>query len=104
MLRFSPRHLPLLPGLLFAAPLSAQSSARPTLEVLIVVDQLRPDYLERYGAEFTGGLARFLRTGVVYTNGFQDHALTETAPGHSTLLSGRPPSSTGIFANDLGAI
>jgi predicted AlkP superfamily pyrophosphatase or phosphodiesterase len=43
-----------------------------------------------------------MRSGVMFTGGYQDHALTETAPGHSTLLSGRPPASTGIFANDLG--
>lgn len=87
-----------------AAPAAAQSVPRPRLEVLIVVDQLRPDYFDRYGAQFTGGLARFLRSGVVFTNAFQDHALTETAPGHSTFLSGRTLSSTGIFANDLGVI
>jgi hypothetical protein len=28
--------------------------------------------------------------------------MTETAPGHSTMLSGRSPSSTGILSNDLG--
>ena len=94
-----------LPALLLAlatGPAAAQSAARPTLQVLIAIDQMRPDYFDHYGSEFTGGLARFLRTGVVFTNAFQDHALTETAPGHSTMLSGRPPASTGIFANDLG--
>lgn len=80
----------------------AQPPSRPALEVLIVIDQMRPDYFDRYGAEFTGGLARFMRTGVMFTNGFQDHAITETAPGHATLLSGRSPASTGIVANDLG--
>ena len=97
------RRLPALLPALAAAPVAAQT-ARPKLEVLIVVDQMRPDYFDRYGTEFTGGLARFLRSGVVFTNGFQDHALTETAPGHATLLSGRPPASTGIFANDLGVV
>lgn len=104
-----PRFLPLrgLSAIVLAAaaaPVAAQSAPRPRLEVLIVVDQLRPDYFARYGAQFTGGLARFLQSGVVFTNAFQDHALTETAPGHSTLLSGRTLSSTGIFANDLGVI
>lgn len=89
---------------LAAMPLAAQSPNRPRLEVLIVVDQMRPDYFEHYGPEFTGGLGRFLRSGVVFTNAFQDHALTETAPGHSTFLSGRTLASTGIFANDLGVI
>ncbi len=89
---------------LSAAPVAAQTAARPKLEVLIVIDQMRPDYFDHYGREFTGGLGRFLRSGVVFTSAFQDHALTETAPGHSTVLSGRPPASTGIVANDLGVI
>jgi hypothetical protein len=29
--------------------------------------------------QFTGGLARLLRGGAVFLNGFQDHANTETA-------------------------
>ena len=96
-----------LPGLLLAllaAPALAQAPSRPTLEVLIVIDQMMPDYFDRYGNEFSGGLGRFLHAGVYFTNAFQDHALTETAPGHSTMLSGRSPSSTGIFANDIAEI
>lgn len=102
MFRFPPADLSRLLLVMLTAPASAQSTARPKLEVLIVVDQMRPDYFDRYGAEFTGGLGRFLRSGVVFTNGLQDHALTETAPGHSTMLSGRAPASTGIVTNALG--
>ena len=105
MFRLHPtRGLPALLLALLAAPASAQAPARPKLEVLIVIDQMMPDYFDRYGAEFTGGLGRFLRKGVYFSSAFQDHALTETAPGHSTLLSGRSPASTGIFANDLAEI
>jgi predicted AlkP superfamily pyrophosphatase or phosphodiesterase len=75
---------------------------RPTLVVMLTVDQLRPDYLTMYEKQFTGGLARLLRGGAVFLNGFQDHANTETAPGHASLLSGRFPSSTGIVSNTLG--
>ncbi|MDQ8169109.1 MAG: hypothetical protein P3C09_15260, partial [Gemmatimonadota bacterium] len=41
------------------APLAAQT-APPTLVVQITVDQLRPDYLDRWASQFTGGLARLL--------------------------------------------
>lgn len=75
---------------------------RPALAVLIVVDQMRPDYFTRYARQFSGGLGRLYRTGAVYMNGLQDHALTQTAPGHASLLSGRPPASTNIFSNDRG--
>lgn len=78
------------------------SSQRPTLVVLLTVDQLRPDYLTLYERQFTGGFARLLRGGAVFLNGAQDHAITETAPGHSTTLSGRFPRSTGIVSNSAG--
>jgi arylsulfatase A-like enzyme len=75
---------------------------RPTLVVAVTIDQLRPDYLLRWERQFTGGYARFLRDGAVFTNAFHDHANTETAPGHASILSGRFPYSTGIIANSLG--
>jgi arylsulfatase A-like enzyme len=76
-----------------------QPSPRPSLVVLIAVDQLRPDYLPRYATQFRGGFRRILDHATLYLNGRQDHAITETAPGHSTLLSGREPAHTGIVDN-----
>ena len=78
------------------------AAQRPTLVVMLTIDQLRPDYLTLFEHQFTGGLARLLRGGAVYLNGFQDHANTETAPGHASTLSGRFPSSTGIVSNAEG--
>ena len=43
-------------------------SRPPALVVNIAVDQLRQDYLERFRAEFTGGFARLLRNGAVFTH------------------------------------
>ena len=78
------------------------ASARPRLVVFITVDQLTPTYFARYGSQFTGGFARLLRGGAVFTNAFQDHANTETAPGHAATMSGRFPRSTGIVLNSAG--
>ncbi|HMI55265.1 MAG TPA: alkaline phosphatase family protein, partial [Gemmatimonadaceae bacterium] len=87
-------------------PLGASSagppSSPPTLIVLITVDQLRDDYLDRFAPQLRGGLARLARGGAWFTNAHHDHAITETAPGHATLLSGRFPRSTGITANRVG--
>lgn len=77
-------------------------SPAPRLVVLVVVDQLRADLLFRYRDEWTGGFRRILASGTVFPNGEQDHAITQTGPGHSTLLSGRFPAHTGIVTNDLG--
>jgi hypothetical protein len=87
----------------------AQQPARrtttgPTLSmvVLIAVDQLRPDYLRKYASQFTGGFQRINTEATLYLQGQQAHAITETAPGHSTMLSGREPAGTGIVTNARG--
>ena len=91
-----------------AATLGAQGAARgsvpaaPTLIVLVTIDQFRADYLDRYGFQLRGGLARLMRGGAWFTSAHHDHAITETAPGHATLLSGRFPRSTGITMNSVG--
>ena len=84
-----------------AAPAAALAPA-PKLVVLITVDQMRYDYLERFASQYTGGLARLLKGGADYTNAFQDHANAETAPGHATIGSGREPYRTGIVLNAIG--
>ncbi len=88
------------PAASIAQPASAPLP--PTLVVQITVDQLRPDYLDRFASQLTGGLARFRREGVFFTNATHDHATTETAPGHATLWSGRFPAHTGIVINEIG--
>ncbi|MFI5207977.1 MAG: alkaline phosphatase family protein [Gemmatimonadales bacterium] len=100
----SPASLPaLLAGLLVAAPARPAPPPPPvSLVVVIVVDQMRSDYLDRFGDQFTGGLARLVREGAVFAQAYQDHAMSETAPGHATVLSGRNPASTGIIRNSEG--
>jgi len=66
------------------------------------VDQLRPDYFTRWPGQWTGAFRRILSESALFPHGLQDHAVTETAPGHATILSGRYPVHTNIPANDLG--
>ena len=85
------------------APIPAPVAAgKPTLLVFITVDQMREDYLDRWRGEFIGGLRRLQEGGAFFTNGHQDHAITETAPGHASTMSGRFPRSTGITSNLAG--
>ena len=84
-----------------AAP--AVQGQKPTLVVMLTVDQLRPDYLERFKGDLTRGFPRLLNRGAYFTHAHHDHAITETAPGHATLLTGRFPRSTGITRNIAGA-
>ena len=64
-----------------SSPQPVQGRAKPALVVFLVVDQMREDYLERWRTEFTGGFKRLLDGGAFFSNGYQDHAITETAPG-----------------------
>ena len=94
--------LSLVAGSPVAAQRTALSGNAPKLIVFIAVDQMRADYFERFLPQLKGGLGRLYRGGAVFTNAYQDHAITETAPGHSVMLSGRFPGHTGIVTNSLG--
>lgn len=75
-------------------------SATPfRLGVVLVVDQMRADYLER-DASFSGGFKRLSREGAVFTNAAHIHLPTETGPGHAAISTGRAPVTHGIVAND----
>ena len=74
---------------------------RPRLVLLIVVDQFRYDYLERFGDLFApNGLRRLMRDGASWTQSNYDHFPTYTAPGHGTMMTGAYPAETGIIANE----
>ena len=77
------------------------AAQRPRLVLLIVVDQFRYDYLERFGDLFVAnGLRRLLRDGASWTNANYDHMPTYTAPGHAALLTGTWPAENGIIGNE----
>ncbi len=73
---------------------------RPKLVLVIVVDQFRYDYLMRFRESYTGGIARLLRRGAVFTDARYPQYPTVTAVGHSTVLTGAPPSMSGIIGNE----
>jgi hypothetical protein len=79
---------------------SAPAPKKPKLVVLVAVDQFRYDYLNRFRSSYTGGLARMLEKGAVFTNAHYEHFPTVTAVGHSTMLSGATPSLSGIVGNE----
>src|SRR5437764_7990971 len=83
---------------LLASQSAGQAPTPPMLLVVIAVDQFSANLFDEYRPQLTGGLAR-LASGTVFHNGYQSHALTETCPGHSTLLTGDHPARTGIINN-----
>ncbi len=111
-MRFSPRSIAArrcLP-LLLATVLSLNSTptafasaynAHPKLVVVIIIDQFRGDYLERYRDQFgEGGFRLLLDHGANFTDCNYDYANTRTAPGHATLFSGAYTDGHGIVANE----
>jgi predicted AlkP superfamily pyrophosphatase or phosphodiesterase len=93
----------LLPSVTFAQRRAAQPVAqkRPRLVLLIVVDQFRYDYLERFGDLFgPNGFRRLLRDGASWTQSNYDQMPTYTAPGHATMMTGAYPAESGIIGNE----
>lgn len=84
------------------APTEAPTEAakRPRLAVVLVVDQMRADYLERYADLYRGGLARLRRDGAWFVEAEVAHALTYTAPGHASISTGVHPARHGVVANE----
>jgi predicted AlkP superfamily pyrophosphatase or phosphodiesterase len=82
------------------APLSAQRAAQPKLVVILVVDQMRADYLEWYGSHFTSGLKRLTADGAWFTRAAYPYLNTITCAGHSTIGTGTFPYHHGMILNN----
>jgi predicted AlkP superfamily pyrophosphatase or phosphodiesterase len=84
------------------APRLADADARrqrPKLVVLIVVDQMRADYLEKYSAKFSYGFVRLMKQGAWFTHATYPYAKTVTCAGHATVSTGDFPSTHGMINN-----
>ena len=76
------------------------SDTTPRLAVVISIDQLRYDYLERFGEHFgEGGFNLFLKKGANFANTHYRHSFTSTATGHAVILSGSHGNENGIIDN-----
>jgi predicted AlkP superfamily pyrophosphatase or phosphodiesterase len=73
--------------------------ARPKLVVMIVVDQMRADYLDKYGATFHDGFTRLMKQGAWFTHAAYPYAKTVTCAGHATVSTGDFPSTHGMINN-----
>ena len=82
-----------------AGDATTEGNEKPTLLVLIAVDQMRADYFDRFRPQLIGGLRTLLEDSAVFINARQDHAITSTAPGHSAMLSGLYPRDSGMVDN-----
>lgn len=76
--------------------------AKPKLVVVLVLDQFREDYLERYRSDFktANGFNLFLNKGANFTDCYFDYANTMTAPGHATIGTGAYTNGHGVSLNE----
>ena len=85
-------------AVLTAADTPAQS-APPRLVVIVVIDQMRADYIDRYQHQWSAGLRRLLDGGAVFTRAAYPYGGTLTCPGHVTISTGTFPATHRIPSN-----
>ena len=73
--------------------------ARPKLVVLLVVDQMRGDYVDKFQGQWTGGLKRLVKEGAWFREAAYPYSATETCVGHATISTGALPTTHGMVAN-----
>lgn len=74
---------------------------RPKLVVGIVVDQMRQEYLYRFGNKFgEGGFKRMMGEGFMLQNAHYNYIPTVTGAGHASVYTGTTPANHGIIGND----
>ena len=88
-----------------AAPASQTApsqTAGPRLAVIVSVDQLCYEYLDRFRAGLRADdfFRQVEARGAWYTQAHHRQAFTVTAPGHAVLMTGAYPNRNGILGND----
>jgi predicted AlkP superfamily pyrophosphatase or phosphodiesterase len=87
----------------FLIPVKGQTTAepkRPKLVVGITVDQMRQEYLYRYGSKFgQGGFNRLINKGFMLQNAHFNYMPTYTGAGHASVFTGTTPSIHGVIGN-----
>ncbi|MDA0778628.1 MAG: alkaline phosphatase family protein, partial [Bacteroidetes bacterium] len=78
-----------------------KTKVKSKLVVLISVDQMRGDYIERFKDQMPFVYKELYDGGLNYMNTHHFHAKTTTAAGHATLATGCLPSTHGIVDNNV---
>lgn len=79
------------------APLPSRA---PKLVVLISVDQMRGDYIDRFQHQWTRGLKRLVTDGAWFRQADYPYANTVTCAGHASISTGTVPAVHGMVLNE----
>lgn len=77
----------------------AAKAVGPKLVVMLVVDQMRGDYVDKFQGQWKGGLKRLVEEGAWFRDAAYPYAATETCVGHATISTGALPATHGMVAN-----
>lgn len=72
----------------------------PRLVVILVVDQMRADYINLYSHQWTKGLRRLVDTSAIFPRAKYPYHYTVTCPGHATISTGSYPATHGMIGNE----
>jgi predicted AlkP superfamily pyrophosphatase or phosphodiesterase len=90
--------------LLLTAPFSAQTpqpAARraPKLIVLLSIDQMRGDYIDKFQHQWSKGLKRLITEGAWFRQADYPYYNTVTCAGHASISTGTVPAIHGMVLN-----
>jgi predicted AlkP superfamily pyrophosphatase or phosphodiesterase len=71
----------------------------PKLVVVVVIDQMRSDYIDRYQHQWNAGLSRLLTRGAWFRRAAYPYLGTVTCAGHATISTGTFPAQHGMILN-----
>jgi len=82
-----------------AVPGAQPRPGAPKLVVLIVVDQMRADFVDRFHDDWSAGLKRLVDEGAWFRRAAFPYLTTVTCAGHATISTGAFPHVHGIIQN-----
>lgn len=80
-------------------PVAPPAAIRPKLVVLISVDQMRGDYIDRFRHQWSKGLHRLVSEGAWFRQADYPYYTTVTCAGHASISTGTVPAVHGMISN-----
>ena len=77
----------------------AEIAAGPKLVVLLSIDQMRGDYIDKFQHQWTKGLKRLITEGAWFRQADYPYYNTVTCAGHASISTGTVPAVHGMVLN-----
>jgi len=88
-------------AMLVLAAAGASAQARdPKLVIIVAVDQMRGDYVDRFQRQWSAGLKRLVTEGAWFRQADYPYFNTVTCAGHASISTGTVPAVHGMVLNE----